>query len=263
MKIIISHDIDHLSVKEHISRDLIIPKYIFWSFFELIKRKNSLNIFFRKIIGLFRKRAWNNLKELLEFDKKNKINPTFFVAVNKGKGISYSQKQAKEAINLIKKYNFDIGLHGICFDNLEGIKKEQKIFQKVSGLNNFGIRMHYLRLSKETLRHLAGLGYLFDTSILSGKIEQEYKINGIIEIPFHIMDSYLLGPQSKLNLEEAKKYTIGLLDKADKENKKYFAILFHQNYFSDEFPQYKDWYNWLINYCKERNYEFINYRNLL
>ena len=263
MKIIISHDIDHLSVKEHILKDLIIPKYIFWSSLELIKRKIPLKVFFRKIKGLFKRNAWNNLKELLEFDKQNNVNPTFFVAVNNGKGLSYSQAQAKTAIDLIKKYQFDVGVHGICYDNYEGIKKEYDDFRKISGLNNFGIRMHYLRMNTDTLENLNKVGYLFDTTVLSDNLDQEYKIDGLTEIPFHIMDGNLLGPRQNLTLKEVKEKTVELLERAERENKKYFAILFHQRYFSDEFPKYKNWYVWLINYCKEKNYEFINYRNLL
>lgn len=263
MKIIISHDIDHLSVREHIFKDLIIPKYIFWSFLELIKRKISLKIFFRKLTELFKKNAWNNLEELLNFDKKMGINPTFFIAINNGKGLSYSQKQAKQAIELIKKYNFDIGAHGICYDNYEGIKKEYEDFKKISGLEKFGFRMHYLRLNQDIFKSIARAGYLFDTTILSENLTQQHKIDNLIEIPFHIMDGNLLGPKINYTLDEVKQKTLDVLNRAEKENKKYVAILFHLRSFGDDFFHYKNWYIWLINYCKEKKYEFINYRTLL
>jgi len=38
MKIIISHDVDHLSVKEHIFKDLIVPKFFIWQFIEFYKK---------------------------------------------------------------------------------------------------------------------------------------------------------------------------------------------------------------------------------
>jgi len=262
MKVIISHDIDHLSAREHIFKDLIIPKYIFWCILELVKRKISRRIFFKKLMRLLRKNAWNNLEELLRFDKRNGVKPTFFVAVNNGKGISYPLKQAKRAINLIKNYNFDIGVHGICFEGYEGIKREYEIFKNISGSEKFGIRMHYLRLNKETLNNLAKTGYLFDTTVLSNSLEQEYKIGALTEMPFHIMEGNLLGPRQNSTLKEVKEKTKELLERAEKMNKKYLSILFHQRYFSDEFPSYKKWYIWLINYCKEK-YEFINYKSLL
>ncbi|HBE44900.1 MAG TPA: hypothetical protein DDW17_05450 [Deltaproteobacteria bacterium] len=263
MKIIVSHDIDHLSVREHIFKDLIIQKYLVWSLLELIKKKISLKIFSRKIIRLFKKDSWNNLGKLLKFDQVNGVDSTFFVAVNNGKGLSYSLNQAKTAINLIKKYDFDVGVHGICFDNYEEMRREYEVFKEISNLNNFGIRMHYLRLNQETLENLAKIGYLFDTTILSDNLEQEYKIDELTEIPFHIMDGNLLGPRQNLTLEEAKEKTMKLSERAEKENKKYVALLFHQRYFSEEFPQYKNWYFWLIDYCRERKYEFVNYKKFI
>lgn len=262
MKIIISHDIDHLSVKEHIFKDLIIPKYICWSILELVKRKISFKIFLNKITGLLRKNNWNNLEKLSEFDKKKGVNPTFFVGVNNDKGLSYSLKQVKEAINLIKKYNFDIGVHGICYNNHMGIKKEFETFKKISGLEKFGIRIHYLKQNANTLKNLAKAGYLFDSTVFSKKLAQEYRINRLIEIPFHIMDSSLLGIKANLNLDQTKEKTIKLLEEAEMSNKKYFAILFHQRHFSKDFPHFKNWYIWLINHCEKKKYEFVNYKHL-
>jgi len=263
MKIIISHDIDHLSIKEHILKDLIIPKYIFWSLLELVKNKITLKIFFTKIMWLFRKNGWNNLEKLIRFDKKMGVNSTFFIAVNNGKKLNYSQNQAKQAINLIKKYNFDIGVHGICYNNYKGIKKEYEYFKKITNINYFGIRIHYLRTNNNTLKNIAKAGYLFDTTILSKNLAQQNKIDNLIEFPFHVMDGNLLGPKTNYTLDEVKQKTKNLLNRAEKENKKYIAILFHQRYFGNDFPNYKNWYIWLINYCKQQNYKFINYKNLL
>jgi len=265
MKIIISHDVDHLGVREHWLKDLIIQKYIIWSLLELYRNKISLNTFLKKIIGLFKKNAWNNLEKLLQFDKENEVKPTFFIAVNNGKGLNYSLKQARIAFDLIKKYDFDIGCHGICFNDndYEGIKKEFEIFKKLTGLKNFGVRMHYLRLDKDTLKNLAKVGYLFDTTVLSDKLDQEYRINDMIEIPFHLMEGILLGPKSKYKLDEVKQKTLDLLNEAIKKNVKYFGVLFHQEYFNDEFPQYKNWYIWLIDYCKNKGFQFINYKDLI
>jgi len=263
MRIIISHDIDHLSVREHIFKDLIVPKYIIWSLLELVKTKISFKTFLLKIIGLFKKNAWNNLEELLEFDKLNGVRPTFFVAVNNGKGLSYPLQRARGAIELIKKYNFDVGVHGICFNDYGGIKKEYEDFKSISSLNDFGIRMHYLRLKPDTLGNLARAGYLFDTTILSNDLDQEYKINEMTEFPFHLMEGRLLGPRGNLSLEQVRDTTIKLFEEAERGNKKYLAILFHQNYFGDQFPYHKNWYIWLINYCKEKGYQFVDYKGLL
>ena len=69
--------------------------------------------------------------------------------------------------------------------------------------------------------------------------------------------------QKSLNLEQAKKYTIKLLEKAEKNKQDYFSILIHQRYFSDSFTNWKNWYIWFIDYCKNKNYTFTNYKELI
>lgn len=254
MKIIISHDIDHLSVKEHLFKDLIIPKYIFWSLLELSKGKISFRTFGHKISGLFKENGWNNLKELMDFDRRNGVNSTFFIGVNNAKGLIYSKEQARKAIELIKENGFDVGVHGICYDDSNGIKKEHDDFKSLSGMDKFGIRMHYLRMDDKTLDNLGSAGYLFDTTVLSNP--SDYKVKNMTEVPFQIMDSNFFGPLENYTLEEAKKRTIEMIG-----DEKYFSVLFHQRNFSDEFPDAKEWYIWLINYFKSRNFEFVSYKN--
>jgi peptidoglycan/xylan/chitin deacetylase (PgdA/CDA1 family) len=262
MKILISHDVDHLSVKEHFFKDLIIPKYIFWSFLELVKGKIVFPIFLLKVEKLFRSSGWYNLEKLLDFDKNNNVNSTFFVAVNNGKGISYSLRQAKKAIDLIKKGNFDVGVHGISYRSYEDIKKEYDLFKELSGLDTFGIRMHYLRQTKETLSILSRVGYSFDTTVESVISNQEYLVGKMREVPFHLMDGDLFCPLKNYTLSQAKNKTKQLLDHAEQNKKKYVGILFHPRYFGDDFPAWKEWYLWLINYCREKKYTFSNYRNI-
>ena len=123
--------------------------------------------------------------------------------------------------------------------------------------------MHYLKLNNNTLKNIAKVGYLFDTTTLSENLDQQYLINGLTEIPFHIMEGKLLGPEVNYTLAEIKQKTLDILNQAVKKNKKYVGVLFHQRYFSNDFPNYKKWYTWLINYCKEKKYNFVNYKNLL
>jgi peptidoglycan/xylan/chitin deacetylase (PgdA/CDA1 family) len=263
LKIVISHDVDHLSIKEHLLKDLIIPKYIIWSFIELLKRKIYISTFLKRIKEVFQGKGWNNLGDLIIFDKHNKVPSTFFVAVNNGKGLNYSLKQAKEAIHLIEINNFDIGVHGINYNNYKKIKEEYNTFKKITNLERFGFRMHYLRLNSKTLFNLGKANYLFDSTILSKNLEQKKEVNGITELPFHLMDSCLFSWKNNLSIKAAKQKTIDLLNRAEEKNKEYVAIIFHQMYFSDTFPKYKNWYVWLINYCRKAGYKFVNYRDLL
>ncbi|OFX58060.1 MAG: hypothetical protein A2046_15635 [Bacteroidetes bacterium GWA2_30_7] len=259
MKIIVSHDIDHLTIDEH-WKDLVIPKFIIRMHIELILGKISLKEFILRIKYLFINQ-WQNLNEIMEFDKSENIPSTFFIGVNNGVGLSYSLNNAEKWIKQILNNGFDCGVHGISYQNYEEIKKEFDTFQKLSNLNEFGIRMHYLRNDKETLNNLSKAGYIFDST--DYKLQNPYFINNMIEFPLHIMEGYEIESDKRWqnnNLEQAKQSTIQKINTAKENNIEYLTILFHDRYFNNSFNTWKEWYKWVIKYCKEQNFEFINYR---
>ena len=261
MRIVISHDIDHLSVKEHY-KDLIVPKFIGLCTLELLKNRIDARTYKKRLLGLLRRNAWNNLRELLEFDKEHKTKSTFFVAMDNALGLSYSRKQAEEAIRTIKESGFSVGVHGIEYMEKDGIIEEYDAFKRISGLDKFGVRMHYLRKNTETLKLLADAGYIYDATEYSEELAQPYKVDGMLEVPLHIMDGYLFLLQRRdLSLEQGIEYTKKMLDAAEKEDK-IVTILFHQRYFSDEFPTYRRWYEWLIKYASDKGIKFASYTDL-
>ncbi|MDD5326973.1 MAG: hypothetical protein PHY02_04050 [Phycisphaerae bacterium] len=262
MKIIISHDVDLITAWEH-KMDPMIPKFIVRSSIELVIGKISLTEYFLRYNELLRNKL-HNLEELMKFDRENDVPSTFFIGVNKGHGICYSLENAEHWIKKITKENFDVGVHGIEFDNLEGITKEHETFKQLSGLSKFGIRMHYLRNSQDTLTFLNEAGYIFDST--SYKFENPYRIGNLWEFPLHIMDGYFFNSNGKWQnqtLEQAKETTKTKIDLAFSNGIKYFTILFHDRYFSDSFKSWKDWYIWMVNYLKDNGFDFINYRKAL
>ncbi|MCD6579458.1 hypothetical protein J7L48_08270 [bacterium] len=262
MKIIISHDVDHITAWEH-KKDLIIPKFIvrsfiefglgYISFFELKSRFKSLV-----------ENKWQNIEELMKFDRENRIPSTFFIGVANGLGLSYSLKDAEYWIRKVSVQGFGIGTHGIAFNNYAGIKNEYDIFRNLSGLESIGIRMHYLRNFEGTLGFLDKAGYLFDSSIY--KLENPFKVGNLWEFPLHIMDSYIFYKDSKWQnqtLEQAKKETQKIIENAYKKNIEYFTILFHSRSFSGSFKTFKLWYIWLISWLKDNGFEFISYKRAI
>jgi len=262
MKIIISHDVDHLSVKEHIFKDLIIPKFFVWQFIEFYK----WNIWFMELLNRYKDvflNKWNNIKNLQKFNLENWVKATYFFWMDNALWLNYSRKQASYFIHYLIKNWADVGVHWINFNNLKRLEREFKNFQEISKVEKFWIRNHYLRQGKNTKEYIEKSWFLFDTTDL---IEENYEITKkgeLYNIPFQIMDWNLFNFNQKwFNLEEAKKYTINLLENAIKNNQEYFSILIHQRYFSDSFKKWKEWYIWFVKYCKSNNYEFINYKKL-
>ena len=262
MKVIISHDVDHIKVWEH-KRDLIIPKFIarsliefglkYISFFELKNRGKSIL-----------ENRWQNLEELMQFDKENDVPSAFFIGVNNGVGLSYSLKNANLWIKKIQQKGFDVGVHGITFDDYIGIEKEYKLLKEVLKSNNFGIRMHYIRSTSKTLDFLDRAGYLFDSSLY--ELRNPFKVGDLWEFPLHIMDGYVISKGRKWQdqtLEQAKEVTKREIGKAYRNKIKYHTILFHDRYFSNSFKTWKEWYVWLIGYLKDNRLDFISYREAI
>jgi len=261
MKVIVSHDVDHLTVSEHFT-DLIIPKFIVRMNIELAIGRISTKEVYLRWKNLF-KNKWNNINELISFNLKYDIPGTFFVGVNNGLGLNYGINQSEKYIKLILKNGFDCGIHGISTES-EAIFSELKTFREISGLTEFGIRMHYLRNNDEILTRLSNAGYIFDSTDYG--LKKHYKIGEMYEFPLHIMEVYETDGGKKWqtkSLQEAIDSSVKKIKQAEKNDIMYLSILFHDFYFNDSFLTRKKWYYAIIEYCKSRGFTFINYRQAL
>ncbi len=262
MKIIISHDVDHLHVSEHFC-DLIIPKFVVRAKIELLTGKISMGEFFTRMGELFGNK-WNRLEEIIEFNKQYHIPATFFVGVKNGLGLNYSLEKASRAIKFIQSRGCEVGVHGIAFDNQADVQKEFDNFAEIIGHKDFGIRMHYLRNNDDTLTYLSNAGYLFDATLPEQK--STYNIANFTEFPVHIMDGWMMNRQKAWqvnNLQQALDDSKRIIDEGLKNEIDYFSILFHDRYFSNGFKTWKEWYVQLMEYLIQNNFEFVDYKMAL
>lgn len=262
MKIIISHDVDHITAWEDI-KDFILFKFIIRCFIDFFSRRANLAEMKSRFIYIIRNKC-QTLEELMEFDRRNGIPSVFFFAVNNGMKLHYSLENSRYWTKKVMDGGFDVGVHGIEFDNIEGIRKEYETFKQVSGLGSFGMRMHYLRCSEKTVEYLSKAGYLFDSTVY--KLENPYKVDGLWEFPLHIMDAYVFHKgRHKLvmqTLEQAKNETKKIIQTALERGIKYLTILHHDMAFYD-IKSWKKWYIWTVNYLKENGFHFISYREAI
>jgi len=262
MKIIISHDVDHITSCEHF-KDLFLIKYLTRNILELYKKSISFRQFYRRLLLIF-KNKFNNIQDLLTFDAANSVFPTYFIAVNNALSLSYNKKYAKKIASTLVKKGICIGLHGINFETLQGIIDERDLFQKLTGVNPKGVRMHYLRENEETHKYLEQAGYVFDST--QSTYINPFKVGTLWEFPVHLMDSTLIYGNSRIQIKPLKQIqyeTIQAIENAEILNIEYFTLVTHDFYFSDSHKLWKDWYIWLINYLKDRSYVFISFENAI
>lgn len=263
MKAIISHDIDHITVSEHLLRDVIVPKFMTRMHIELLKGKISMREYLLRWADFF-KNKWQNIDELITFNNVNGVPSSFFIAVNKGIGLNYSNNAALLWIEQMKQRRCEIGLHGIEFDNFDAITDEYHLFQSLAQLNNFGIRMHYVRNNEDTYHLMEKAGYTYDST--EHAFKNPYMIGKMWEFPFQIMDGWVIENGKSwqaLTLKQSKENTIKLIDKAVKMDLHYLGIDFHDRYFSHSFNTWLEWYIWLIDYLKSNKIEFINFNSAI
>ena len=263
MKIIISHDVDHLYASDHWIHDLIIPKLWIRSLLQFFRRQIRFSVLLHRLLYGFQKK-WGYTEEVLEFDREHSIPSTFFFGMSRGLGMSYSLKAAERMIGYVNARKFDTGVHGIVYSDTSGIQEEYKRFKSIAGDRPYGIRMHYVRRDRNTLKRLAEAGYLFDSTEFdkNGVIMRgPYKINSMWEFPLHIMDGYVLQAG---NVEQSRKNTIRILEKVKEQGIPYCTILFHDYYYNPRcYPQERDWYGWLVQYLEERGFEFISFKDAI
>ena len=260
MKIIVSHDVDHITASEHF-KSAMLPKFIVRSKIELLAGKISFKEFMLRFKAVYQNK-WNNISELIDYNQKHDIPATFFLGVNNGVGLNYSIELADKWIKEIVKRGVSCGVHGIAYDNFDDVKKEYDLFKSISGLDEFGIRMHYLRNDEHTFMNLANAGYIFDTTDYG--IKKHYKIADMHEFPLHIMETYEMEAGKKwqsATTEQAVKSTIEKINDAQAKGIEYLTILFHDRYFDDSFLSWQNWYRNITEYCKSEGYEFIDYKS--
>jgi hypothetical protein len=260
MKVIISHDVDHLFRSDHY-KDLIYPKLWIRSTLEFLRSEYGVKEWYARMISPFAK-VHHHIDEVIEFDREHGIPSSFFFGMEKGMGMSYDYNVAKDVIKHVDSQGFDVGVHGISYDDLCKMKIEYERFSEIVGRQDFGIRMHYIRFDEDTFIKLSQCGYVFDTTEFDRKqgylIKNPYKVGNMWEFPLCIMDGYL--PQ---NIDEKKKKTLEIFDLAHKNNIEYLTILFHDNQFFEGYKSETEWYKWVINMCKKEGYEFISYKNAI
>lgn len=262
MKVIISHDVDHLHPSEHLFSDLIFPKLWVRSFIELIKSQISIKTFIFRLFYVFNERM-NRIPELCAFDKEKGVKATYFFGMANVLGMNYKKEKALPWIKYVVNEGYDAGVHGCDYLNLDKIKQEHDSFLKMTGIADFGIRNHYVRYDNDTFNKMNQAGYLFDTTEFNKEklaYKAPYQVGKMWEFPLAIMDGYVLHH----DLEDTKKSIVKFCDGLQNGQETYLTVLFHDSYFNKKcYPSEYSFYKWFVDYAIENGWEFISYRDAI
>lgn len=258
MQVILSHDVDHITVWEH-WKDPIIPKFLVRAYLESALGKISLGELGHRHADLFRNR-WERLREVMDLHEKRGIRSCFFFGMANGVGLSYPLRHAEKHVPQVLARGFEAGVHGIAYRDEAAMAEEHRRFAEISGRNDFGIRMHYLRQDETTFRKLAAQGYTFDAT--RQELRDPYRLHGMWEFPLLLMDGWAMDGEKRYqsrDLGAAKQFALAKLDEAEKAGLQYASILFHDRYYSPAFATWKAWYEWLLAHLGERGHRFVTH----
>lgn len=267
MKIIISHDVDHLSTREHWRKDLIMEKYLIRAGIQLLQGTISPKTFLHRISAAFQSR-FCRIPEIVEYDREHKIPSSFFFGMGNALGMSYSIKQAVPWIRFVLENGFDAGVHAADITSQDSIQQEYDAFKEICPNKSYGTRVHYVRYNQKTFESLATAGYLFDTTEFSKKeisLKQPYLItaangNRMWEFPLNLMDGYLLEKEANTAFEKATE----ILRRAEHEKVRFFTFLFHDIYFNqDTHPDWIKFYKRFVDTCEKDGHQFVSYHEAI
>ncbi len=222
----------------------------------------------------------HNIEALMEFDRAHGVKPTYFFIMDQERcihdslGGAYPLDDAKPFIELVRSNGFEAGVHGIVFDDFDGMKSERDTWTQLTGSAPKCIRNHFVRFDDKTFERMNSLGYDYDSTEFDkaarSLIKAPYKVGNMWEFPLNIMECYLVSPYVKqtaaylASAEEMKAQTLRIIDELKSRGIKYLTVLFHDPGFCESLKGYRDWYKWLVSYVEESpDFDFMSYREAI
>lgn len=251
MKIIVSHDVDHLYITEHFT-DTFLPGSILRTAKSLFRSSISL----KEAMQRYSFKV-NRVKELHAFNKMHGVKETFFFGMRNGLNLSYNYTKAYPLIQYLLQEEVLVGLHGQGFNSHDLLKEEMQRISKVLPAGYpLGIRNHYLRQDEHTQNIMSQLGFRYDSTDYF--LEAPRKIGAMWEVPISVMDAGFISHYSN-NMDLLKERTAEKINEALTKDLPYFVINFHDIFFNEGYPDFYKWYKWLIPFLAEREMEFVNF----
>ena len=216
-----------------------------------------------------------NFEEIIDLENKYGVKSTFFFLIESipfrfynisNWQLSLGRYDINESriisiMHYLDKNGWEIGLHGsyLSFQDINLLKIEKNMIEKLIGHHVMGIRQHYLNLNENTWSLQKEVGFMYDSSwgltrAIGFKDSMSKPFQPFSDkftvFPLAIMDSCYMNTS---NRENALKKIIDTCI----EEESILVINWHSNNFHEkEYPSYKKSYCKIIELCLDNNAEF-------
>jgi len=132
----------------------------------------------------------------------------------------------------LERGGWEVGLHFNSVD-VESIQVEKKLLESL-GVRIYGCRGHYLRVPKDGVQALSGLGFLYDSSLMPSPRDCSsanagfIRYGNFIEFPVTLMDAYLF-TYNKLSEDIVIPYIVECLNRLKNLGVHVATILWHDS----------------------------------
>jgi peptidoglycan/xylan/chitin deacetylase (PgdA/CDA1 family) len=267
--LVLSHDVDHLGLREHLVDRFLIRYGASICRQELVHRfrpGRALDALCGIALAAAGRDRWDALPDLLEAERRAGVKSTWFLAVRRGLGISYGRAGIVRALAALRAAGADVGLHGQNHGDAEALATEARELSELREGPVLGLRMHYLRLTRETLDGMERAGLRYDSTVFERKLLHPdlHPLAGprlvrrdVIEIPMHVMDSTLFSSTGMgFDLDAARDY-IRRLTRHAAEVGRALVVNLHPSAYSRQSPDARAWYDTLLGELTGRSDVFV------
>jgi peptidoglycan/xylan/chitin deacetylase (PgdA/CDA1 family) len=265
----LSHDVDHLSLREHFVDGFLLRYAANLGRQNLLKRfrpGRALDGAWGILEAAFGQDRWEVLEELLDAERRAGVVATWFVPVRPGRGIAFGLAEAGRAARCIAAAGHEVGLHGQADDSAEDLALEASDLAREAGVPIRGLRMHSLRLTQSVLDGMERAGLRYDSTVMERRDLHPDRMplpgpvlarQSLVEIPLHVMDSTLFSVTGLgQSLDEARRYMRTLFARAARECR-VLVVNLHPNFYSRQSPEIRAWYDSLLNEATSRSDVFL------
>ncbi|NIQ13810.1 MAG: hypothetical protein GTO02_05210 [Candidatus Dadabacteria bacterium] len=286
----LTHDVDFIGIRNHkCDRSTIgfILRALFPFIFPGFRSRLSISRYLKNILallllpgvylGLFRD-FWDQIGRYVGIEKG--IRSTFFFIPLKDepgdslnndrfhqyRAARYDVKDYSGHIETLLEKGHEIGIHGLdAWNNSRKGSDELQVIQDITGIDELGIRMHWLYFSENAPMALGEAGFYYDSSLgfnetvgYRSGTTQVFRFlgsSGIFELPLHIQDTTMFYPnRMALSEHEAFKLCRQIIDDV-RTYGGVFTINWHQRSLGPE-RNWDDFYIRLLRKLKRENVWF-------
>lgn len=284
LKVCLTHDIDE--VQKYYSIKNALRSFVSW----IIRHGNIYKSFmevkeYGEGKGNYKKDAYWTFDKLLKLEKDRDFTASYyFMTSGKAKvdnRYNFNEDRIKEVINYLFENDMEVGFHGgyDTFNNKDEFHNQLVPLENLLDGYKFGMRQHFLRFKvPDTWRIQAYEGILYDTTLgfadaigfragtsIPFKPYDIYsnQVLDIWEIPLIVMDTSLKNEKyCNLTPKASMQKVIELMELTKKYNG-FFTLLWHNSSFDTSWLEWREMYEYILNYIHDNNGEGMSGKKLV